>query len=69
MSHEDKFWAVWKNPYLLMRIFEKNREGKNNANYPAKIGYLKAFQYCPNLIYSTEAMDWASENGRVSANA
>ena len=64
MTSEDKFWKIWRDPYLLAFIFSFNQRCVN-GNIAALIGYLKAIEYSTNLTFTTDAMDWAAMNGHL----
>ncbi len=63
MTSEDKFWYVWRDPYLLNTIFEFNRG--RNGDMAAAIGYLHGIVYGTNLEFTTHAMDVAATGGHL----
>ncbi len=64
MTIEDKFWKIWRDPYLLAFIFSYNHG--TNGDIAAKIGYLDGIVYSINLTLTVNAMDWAAMNGHLS---
>ena len=63
MSTEEKFWKIWRDPYLLSTIFSFNHD--TNGDIAAMIGYLDGIVYNTNLTFSKKAMNWAAENGHL----
>ncbi len=63
MSIKDKFWEIWRDPYLLAFIFSFNHG--TNGDIAARIGYLDGIRYSTNLIFTDDAMDYAARYGHL----
>lgn len=61
---ESQFWAVWRNPYLLQEIFQKNRGTDSLA--AAKYGNLEAFKYSVLTNCSMLTMNYAATYGHLN---
>jgi len=66
---EDWFWRIWKDPYVLPLIFwfKRPNKTKNSGDIAAKLGYLHIIKnpFPEELEYTTDAINWAAENGQL----